>query len=410
MSEPLAISAIDAAPRFEATEGRYRLTVEGGAIVFDLDQIRRESHQLYGELLVRCSAPGADTTPGVVSVANINLSSTRSRSEHAKHLADRSGLRDVRWIDHVEELALRALAAERSGEPAVLLSSVPRPVAERELEVHGLALPRRHPAGLFGDGGSTKSMLALFTAGELARRGMTVLFADWELDEGEQRERQERLCGRPLPPVLYARCTRPLVYEADRLRRIIRDQGVDYWIADSVAFACDGPPEAAEVASRYFQAVRHVGAVGSLHVAHVTKALEGGDLKPFGSVFWHNGFRSTWNVKRSDTAPGEPVTVALHNRKENLGPQRTSLGFELTFTADRTLVRQVNPADVPDLAAGLPTRQRMEIALRRGALTIEQLAEEIGARPDTVRRTAARHDTRFRLLGGGRVSLLEARQ
>ena len=61
---------------------------------------------------------------------------------------------------------------------------------------------------------------------------------------------------------MYACCERPLVYEVDRLQRICRDERIEFCIFDSVAFACDGPPEAAEIAARYFRAVRGTG--GSL--------------------------------------------------------------------------------------------------------------------------------------------------
>jgi hypothetical protein len=104
---------------------------------------------------------------------------------------------------------------------------------------------------------------------------------DWELAGEDHRERLERLFGAKLPGVRYARCNRPFVHELDRLRRIVRDEALDYVIFDSVAFACDGPPEAAEVAGRYFQSLRQLGIVGSLHIAHISKA-DGADQKPFG--------------------------------------------------------------------------------------------------------------------------------
>src|SRR6185503_1093343 len=113
-------------------------------------------------------------------------------------------------------------------------------------------------------------------------------------------------------------------------------------------------PEAAEVAGRYFQSVRSLGAIGTVHIAHVTKALEGSDLKPFGSAFWHNGARSTWNVKRADAPPGDDVvSIALHHRKANLGRRMPSIGFEFFFASERTTVRRIDPAGVPDLAASL---------------------------------------------------------
>jgi hypothetical protein len=213
--------------------------------------------------------------------------------------------------------------------------------------------------------------------------------------------------GPDLPAVRYARCTRPLVYEADRLRRIVLAEQLDYLILDSVAFACDGPPEAAEVAGRYFQAVRQLGAIGSLHVAHISKA-EGADQKPFGSVFWHNGARSTWFAKLAEASTaGERVTIGLYNRKANLGRLRSAVAFEIAFTNTVTSFRRVNLADVPDLAAGLTVRQRMAQLLRRGGMSPEAVADEIQADVDTVRRTARRNRNLFTLLPGGNLGLVE---
>jgi hypothetical protein len=398
-------------PTFEVVgEGRYRLTVPG-AVTLELDYIRREAGQLKGELLARCDLPGAQTFDGVLSVSDLNLSSARTRQSHAKYLSERARAPEIDFAGLLEEFAQRVLAGERQGAPAVLLADIPRPAPDESLDVDGLPLLARHPMILFGDGGTLKSYLALYAAGSLATRGLNVGFFDWELAGEDHRERLERLFGDRMPPVLYARCSRPLVYESDRLRRLVRDHDLDYVVLDSVAFACDGPPEAAEVAGRYFQTVRQFGPVGSLHVAHVSKALEGADMKPFGSTFWANGARSTWNVKLAETSPDETaLSLALHHRKANLTKRESSLGFEFRFEGDRTHVRRIDLGDVPDLAAGLPVRQRMTLALRRGALPADALAEEIDADLETVRRTARRHKGQFKLLDGGRVSLLETRR
>ena len=130
--------------------------------------------------------------------------------------------------------------------------------------VDGLTLPRQHPSILFGDGGTGKSYIALYVAGRIAEQDISVALFDWELAGEDHRDRLERLFSDGMPRVLYCRCERPLVYEVDRLRRIVRDKGVQYAVYDSVAFASDGPPEAAEVAGRYFRAVRQIGG-GSLH-------------------------------------------------------------------------------------------------------------------------------------------------
>jgi hypothetical protein len=123
-----------------------------------------------------------------------------------------------------------------------------------------------------------------------------------------------------MPPVIYLRCHRPLVHEVEHLARVVVDARVEYAIYDSVAFACDGAPEAAEVAGNYFRGVKAIG-IGSLHVAHVWKA-EGADQRPVGSAFWHNGARSTWFAKVADVA----------GRSAGVGRRRELAGSVTTAT------------------------------------------------------------------------------
>lgn len=379
--DPSAFETVD--------EGRYRLTLPALGIVLEGDYLRRESSQLKCELLVRCDLAGARTRDGVLAVSDLNLSSTRARQMHAKYLAERAKAGDLDWTGILEEFAQRVLAAERDGEPAVLLRDLPRPAPDETLAVDGLQLLARHPVILFGDGGAAKSYLALYVAGSLAQRGHRVGFFDWELAGEDHRDRLERLFGSDMPALHYARCSRPLVYEADRLRRIVRDDRLDYIVLDSVAFACDGPPEAAEVASRYFQALRQLGDVGSLHLAHITKALEGADRRPFGSTFWHNGARATWNVKLAAGGPeDDEITVGLYNRKANLGPLQSAVGFRFIFLPDETIVRRADLSDVDDLAASMSIPERLHAALKHGARTREQIAAELSDVKDSSLRSA----------------------
>ncbi len=385
-------------------EDRYRMTAPGIGVTFEIDRLRREHHELVGELCVRL--PGARTFNGNLSIADLNLSSARARSDRAKFLAARASVREIDWTGLLEEFAQRVLAADRAGQPAVDLRELPRPSRDDDVFTFGgLSIPRQHPSILFGDGGTGKSYIALYVAGCIAEAGGSVALFDWELSGEDHRERLELLFPDRMPRILYARCERPLVYEADRLRRIVRENGVQYAVYDSVAFASDGPPEAAEVAGRYFRAVRQIGC-GSLHVAHVSKA-EGADQKPFGSTFWHNGARCTWFAQLAESSTGtDSLTVGLFNRKSNLGRLRPPAGFTVTFEEHRTIVRSSDVADTPELAEKLTVRQRMTHLLRRGALSPEVIAEEIDADVETIRRTVRRHKDRFTVLDGGRIGLL----
>jgi hypothetical protein len=390
-------------------EGRYRFVLDNVGVEFTVDRLRRRFDELVGELTVCCDLPGARTNGNhVLSVADFNLSSVRAREERARYLAKRAQTKDIDWTGLLEEFVRRVQMAERTGLPAVSLRSLSRPTPDDTIEIDGLPLIDRHPTILFGDGGTGKSYLALYLAGRLSERGIRTVIFDWELAGDDHRDRLERLFGPDMPDVKYVRCSRPLVHEVDRLRRITRDEEIGYAFYDSVAFACDGPPEAAEVAGRYFQAVRQVGP-GSLHLAHVSRA-EGADQKPFGSTFWHNGARSTWNVKLADTLPGaNQIAIGLYHRKANLGGLRPAVGFQIIFEAERTVFHRVQVADVADLAGHLSIRQRMAHLLRRGAMSPSLIADELQADVETVKRTARRYRQQFTVLQGGTLALLERR-
>jgi len=364
---------------------------------------------MKGELRVQCSLSGARTTAGILYAGDFNLSSDRTRSGMARYLAERSRAK-LEWGDLIEEVCQRVLAADAEGEPAQDLRDVPRPGAEEVLRVQGLSLLARHPTVLFGDGGTAKSYLALAWSGYLAALDeLRVGYFDWELDGASHRERLERLYpGAKTPSIVYARCSRPFSFEAERLRRIVDQHRLQYVVFDSIAPACDGRPEDAEVAARYFQHLRQLGEIGSLHIAHVSKSQDGSQLRPFGSTFWHNLARATWNVQADQgDGGGTGLKVALHNRKANMGPVQKSVAYQIWFGGDRTRVSLASFENEPALAEGLSLRHRIEIALRQtgSALGVDMLAEELGAKRDTIHRTVRRHRDRFELLDGGRVAL-----
>lgn len=377
-------------PVFEVVdEGRYRLVMPGGGVTLETDYLRREHHQLKGELLVRC--PGG--LEGVLFVGDLNFSSSRSRSMCAKDLSARA--KGIDWGELLEQLAQQVIAAERAGAPDVALHEIEAPDPIEILNVDGLTLPRDHPTVIFGDGNSAKSYMLLYVLGRLAHDGLRVGLADWELSSADHRERLGRLFPDGMPAVRYLRCSRPIVHEADRLRRWVRDQQLDYVGVDSVAYACAGAPENADVCMAFFQVLRQLG-IGSACIAHTTKASEGSDRRPFGSTFWFNTPRALWFVRAADTTPGDTcVNVGFYDRKFNVGAKRPAIGFELTFGADRTHVRRVDLADIEDLAARLPVAERMRLLLRRGPMTVAAIADQLHITANTVKGTVRRKSDLF---------------
>ena len=275
----------------------YRLTILSLGIQLTVDRLRRDRHELVGELAVACDLAGAHTIDGYLSVADFNLSSAHARQARAKLLAERSEAPDLDWLGLVEELCVRAIAAERLGTPSRPLHTFERDPADAVFDIDGWPWLRDHAMITFADGGGLKSYLALYGAGVLARQGVAVGYVDWELSGCDHRARLQRMFGESLPSIAYLRCDRPIVDEGDRIQREVRRLGLEYLVFDSAGFATAGAPEAAEEALKYFRCVRQIG-LGSHHLAHVNRS-ENSDQKPFGSSFWHNSARSTWFAKKS---------------------------------------------------------------------------------------------------------------
>lgn len=385
---------------------RYELEIPDYLIMFEVNRLRRDHSELHGELSVKCGMPGAQQVNGKLTTADFNFSSLRARQDRAKLLQQRARTNgEVDWFALLEEFCEKVFDAERIGDPAVDLRTLPRPAKDDEIYIEGLVLPRRHPSILFGDGGTAKSYTALWLAGQLARTGCNVVLFDWELSGEDHRDRLERLFGSVMPKVLYCRCERPLTHEADRLARIVRESKIDYALYDSVAFACAGRPEDAEVAGQYFRAVREINC-GSLHIAHVNKS-EDNDRKPFGSSFWHNGARSTWYCQATEAGEDGELRIGIHNRKSNLGALRPAVSYAIGFSEDYTTYKRIDVSETPEIAAKTSVRSRMFSAVKKGALTPQDIALKIDADVDTVTRYLRRYKADFVLIDGGRYGRKE---
>lgn len=384
----------------------YKLDKPGFGIVIEVDRLRRQSQELWGELTVKCELPGVKHVNGIINTSDFNFSSARAIQDRAKLLTERAKLKEVDWFSLLEEFKQGVMTQDREGAPAIDLRTIERPVRDDDYYLNGLIFPRRHPSILFGDGGTGKSYISLWIAGQLEAQGLNVAVFDWELAGEDHRDRLERLYGSTMPKVWYCRCEQPLHHEVDRLSRIVKEKQIHFAIYDSIAFACNGRPEDAEVAGQYFRAVRSIG-IGGLHIAHINKS-EDSDKKPFGSSFWYNGARMIWYAQAAERADEtEPLTIGLFNRKSNLGALRQPVSFKLSFSDNRTTFQRVDMADNVELASKLTIRQRLFTLLKRGSMTEEEIADQLDADINTIRKTVKRNFRDFIVLTGGRVGLCE---
>jgi len=382
---------------FERTPLGYVASYPSDAVEIRIERVRRmREDELSGEVTISCALPGIGNEDGHLhGPARLNMSGTQTRSTLAKYLAGRTNGARINWQEIIEWTCQQTLLAERTGDPVVCLRDIPEPLTPDAL-LPPLILGRSDTI-FFGDGGAAKSYISLAAAASLHSGepllGITptvtqrVLFLDWEWDGWEHRQRLKRLWpGDVLPDLLYRRCTGPLSGQVDNLRAQIAGEGVTFIVIDSVGCACDGPPEEARSALAFFDAVHSLN-VGSLMTAHVNRS--GDTDRPFGSTYFHNSARLTWYVKAQERGT-DVLTVGLFNRKSSGGPKASPVGYEVSFTDDRTIITRRDPIDVPELAESLPARIRIAGALREGALTLVDLSEALDVPPDTVRKSLLR--------------------
>ena len=128
-------------------------------------------------------------------------------------------------------------------------------------------------------------------------------------------------------------------------------------------------------------------------LAHTTKESSGG--KPFGSAFWHNSPRATFEiVARKDTDLDE-IDIGIYNRKSNNSRLAKPIGLKLYFGCPWVMFEKTDIQGVPELAEKTTAKDQLRALYRRGSYTIQQAAEETGLAKDTVRRTNDRDRDRL---------------
>lgn len=384
-------------PEFSFDRGAARIEWDAPQLVLiEFDYLRAEarSGELRGQITIHSSAPGST---GLLHRANLNLTSTQGRTAVVKQLASRTSDQGLDWDALLERACMLTIDAYRAGEPAILLRDAEKPPDA------GWLLPPivlgRLPTILFGDGGTAKSYLSLAAAISIhsgcellqitPTTRLNVAYLDWEFDAWEHRDRMHRLVGEDMPGIVYVPCAGPLRDQVDRLQRIIREREIGYVIIDSVGFACEGPPEEAQSALGFFNALRALE-VGALCVAHVNRS--GDTERPFGSAFWHNSARSTWYAKKQQDAASSTLAVGLFNRKSNIGPLASPIGFTFAFDSIQTTIERTDVRDVPELASQVPLKFRISRSLSTGAKTYVELAAELDADVDSVSKAIRREE------------------
>lgn len=156
---------------------------------------------------------------------------------------------------------------------------------------------------LYGDGGDGKGWIAASAIRDLiARNQIKTAILDFENHPTEWAYRLDKL-GLPLNDVVYIQPGGTMVHWADaKAAAMLHDAGVQFLVVDSATYASNpDDPYSPQTAMNYKQARLRLGNLPTLLLAHTSKSSNN---SIYGSVFWRNEARLTWNLKR-DYATGQ---------------------------------------------------------------------------------------------------------
>ena len=170
------------------------------------------------------------------------------------------------------------------------------------------------------------------------------MYVDYEVDKQDMENRFIALCnglGIEPPDFLYLKQEKSITHDQARMAQLVAEHNIQFMIIDSAAMACGGEPESADVATKYWNALRTLDCT-TLTIAHVSKteASEKGTSTPYGSVFWRNYARNAWEIKRGTIFKRLEKQFGLVQTKLNSGAGDDPRNFLFTFD-DGTLATKV---------------------------------------------------------------------
>ena len=387
-------------PRVKRTLDGWRYSWDNDAAVITIENIAENGDGVTAEVTISTAlAPIA----GVLAWGRTNISSITSRSAIVRAAKERLDTFD--WEGAMLQAAAHAVRRYRSGSKLVELSSVE---TERQRWVLYPYLESGGPTVLYAAGGSCKSVLALGMCVSMATgravvgkphvEPCNVLYLDWETDEQTHAERLKAILRgnfiRELAPgrIFYKYMSAPLPEAVAQIRRDVRRYDIRFIVVDSISYAAGGDINEAACATYFYRKLRDIPAWWLL-VGHIRKPgqMQAKDdaASLYGSVYWFNGARMLWQAEAIREEESPTVQVRLSQQKANNTMRARQHGFELQFVATDELgalesirIRSLDLSQVPEFAQKLTWKQRITAALKDGAKSREELAEELGIAPD----------------------------
>ena len=397
-------------PKMEVLGGIYSFDWSDEQVHITLERLREDSKRtVTADITVKGNPEGH------MHLTKLNLLATRSRTEITKYLRERCQ-RQRDWDAIIEQVCVMTLQQFRAGEPVLNLGDL-NPPLEPIYRLYPWVVDLE-PSIIYGEGGIGKSYLAGFMAAMVDQAISTeycrpipgkVLYLDFETTSETAARRFQALTKgfgfEGKSNVIYRFCHQSLASDISEIQKIVAQENVALIIVDSAGPACGGDPETAASAISYFTALRSLRKA-SITIAHRSKSNSVG---PFGSVYWVNYPRMTYELKKSQDEESDVMHIALIHRKVNDGQLQKPMSFKIEWHSNGAVTVNTEKLEsIPDFVTELPLTEQCEVAFKdHGPKTVKELAEITGQAPRSLSVTLSRNKAKFRRIGNQRWDNVE---
>lgn len=335
-----------ATPNLEKIGTKYQIDWEDGVrVTLDTPETERDRH-VTAEILIQ----DFGELGGSYILQPQRYTLTRSPRGLITQLNGTSNRED--WQQRLMQVSMMVLREHRRGEPIIDLNERTSPEIPPEM-VTGICYEGT-PTVLYGEGGIGKSMIGLSIATAIHNgiginnsfevKGGNAMILDYETSWEETYRRSRDIINGlegATKHIYYRYCSQPLYQDVEQLRNRIAEYDIRFLLIDSAGPACGGEPENANATLKFFSALRALTdsekPLTTLTLAHVTKnAMQVNNRNPFGSVYWVNMPRNTFELQKHQEKESNYMEVAMHHRKTNVGKLRDTVAFRVTW-ADRSI-------------------------------------------------------------------------